>query len=403
MKIRKFLTVASVLSALLLALPSVSTAQEVKPLRIMCIGASITMGQGLNGGYRLPLEKMFEGAGIPVQFVGRIDWNSKGMTWPFHDGYPGHRIDQIENGATNQFKITSLPIADGVRDQKPDAVLLFCGTNDVRQNYKLSEAPERLDHLIGIIQSAAPDAQILVSSLTPDLHFDDAIRRYNQGVAAVVAKRAANGQKVRFVDGYNAVSSGTDLLPDRTHLNAAGYTKIARNWFNALVPNAPQVAFGLSADGANEFAAKSCMGYQVTMKRPTTITELGIYTSGKALNERHAVGVFDESGQVLAKAEIGPEDTLSGLFTYKKLATPLKLEAGKSYIFVANCVGISALVGTNALIDPLSFDNPRFYFDHNVATDMEEKDGTLLKFPGTKIRDINGALGYFGPIFRMAP
>ena len=203
-------TLPLILSALLCAAIATSCrqtqAQETAPLRIMPIGASITMGQGVNGGYRLPLEEMLQGAGIPFEFVGRIDWNSKGMAWPLHDGYPGHRIDQIETGATNAFKITSLPIAEGARDLHPDAILLFVGTNDVRQNYKLSEAPQRLDHLIGTLREAAPDARILVSNLTSDRHFDDAVRRFNAGIAEVVAKRAAAGQKVVLVDNYAAVN-----------------------------------------------------------------------------------------------------------------------------------------------------------------------------------------------------
>lgn len=144
-----------VLLALLCAVFSLSChqtqAQDAAPLRVMPIGDSITIGQGVNGGYRLPLEEMLQGAGIPFEFVGRIDWNSKGMNSPNHDGYPGHRIDQTESGATNQFNITSHPIAEGARDLHPDVILLCAGTNDVRQNYKLDQVPARLDHLIGTL------------------------------------------------------------------------------------------------------------------------------------------------------------------------------------------------------------------------------------------------------------
>lgn len=385
------------------ASPRPAWAQDTKRLRIMCVGASITMGQGVNGGYRLPLEKMFEGAGIPVEFVGRSDTNSKGMTWPLHDGYPGHRIDQIEYGATNTFKVVSQPIADGVRELKPDAILVFCGTNDVRQNFKLDEAPQRLDHLIGTLHDAAPEARILVSSISPDLHFDDAVRRYNAGVASVVANRAAQGQKVIFVDNYNAVSAGTDILPDRTHLNAAGYMKVARNWFKVLAPNAPQIAFALSREGANEFAGKTCLGYRITMKRRAMVTDLGIYSAGKPLEQPRAAGIYDAAGTLLSKVEISPQDAPSGLFTFHKLPAPLILEAGKTYTVACNSAGLATLIGTEARVDPLHFEDPRFYFDHNVAVNMDGTDGTELKFPGAEIRDLNGGVGYFGPNFRLAP
>ena len=377
-------------------------AQPVKPLRLLCVGASITMGQGVNGGYRLPLEKMFEGAGIPVQFVGRIDWNSKGMTSPFHEGYPGHRIDQIENGATNNFKITSQPIADGARELRPDVILLLCGTNDVRQNYKLDEAPDRLNHLIGTLQSAAPDAQILVSNIPADLHFDDAVRSYDAGVARVVGNRVDAGQKVRFVDMYAVLNPATDFAADHTHPNPAGYLKIARTWFRALVPGASQIAFTLTAQGANEFEARTCLGYRITMKATATVTDLGLYCSGKTLPSAHAVGVFDEAGRQITKVDIAADAVPSGLFVYQKLAVPLTLKKGKSYYFVSNSVGLPALVGTDALVDPLHLEAPRFYFDHNISG-LTPPVGTDLPFPGGDIHDINGGLGYFGPIFRLSP
>ncbi len=373
-----------------------------KPLRIMCIGASITLGQGVNGGYRLPLEKLFEGAGIPVQFVGRVDSNSNGMTSPFHEGYPGHRIDQIETGATNTFKITSLPIAAGVRELRPDVILLLCGTNDVRQGFQLEEAASRLDHLVGTLQGAAPDAQIFVSNIPADLHHDDAVRGYDAAVARMVANRSDAGQKVHFVDTYSALNPGLDLSADRTHPNRGGYFKIARNWFRALEPGAGQIAFSLTNRGANEFEASSCLGYKITMKAAATVTDLGLYCGAKALPAAHAVGVFNETGHELARVTIAPEGVPKGLFVYQKLADPLVLEKGKSYYFASNSVGLPALVGTDAMVDPLHLEDPRFYFDHNISGSHPET-GTELPFPGSEIHDINGALGYFGPIFRLAP
>lgn len=357
------------------------------------------MGADVNGGYRLPLEKMLEGAGIPIQFVGRTNSNSRGMTSPYHDGYSGFRLDQVETGETG----TCLPIADGVRDLQPDVVLILCGTNDVRQNYALAEAPQRLDHLIGIIQDAAPQVRVMISSLPPDHHFDDAVRRYNAGIAQVTARRAAVGEKVDFVDNYALLNPNTDMLPDLTHPDRVGYLKIARGWFNALVPGAPQIAFALTNEGANQFSAESCLGYQITMKSAATVTDLGIYCAAQPLGAPHAVGVFDENGSQLARADILPTAIPSGLFAYQKLATPLSLEAGKSYFFVSNSVGLPALMETSAIIDPLCFDNPRFHFDHNIGIKMTDQGGQILKFPGSEIRDFNAGLGFFGPNFRLAP
>ena len=266
----------------------------------MCVGASITMGEGVNGGYRLPLEKMLEGAGIHVEFVGRMDSNSKGMTSPYHDGYPGFRLDEVESGVPG----ISHPIAEAVRVLQPDVILVLCGTNDVRQNYKLEEAPKRLDSLIGVMSSAALQVQILVSSIPPDVHFDDAVRRYNAGIVGVVTKRAAAGENVRFVDCYASFASGLHISPDRTHPNQAGYDAIARNWFNALAPDAPQIAFALTNEGADLFTSDSCLGYKITMKISAKVSDLGIYCAGHPLLSPHAVGVFDENGNELVQLQM---------------------------------------------------------------------------------------------------
>ncbi len=357
------------------------------------------MGADVNGGYRLPLEKMLEGAGIAVQFVGRLDSNSVGMTSPYHDGYSGLRVEEIETGIEG----INRPIAEGVRDLQPDVVLILCGSNDIRQNHDLDNAARRLDHLIGAIREAEPQVEVMASSIPPDLHCDDAVRLYNAGIAGAVARRAAAGEKVRFVDNYAVLSSGTDMLPDLTHPNRVGYIKIARNWFRALAPDAPQIAFALTDEGANQLIGEGCLGYQITMKVAAKVTDLGVYCAGQVLTSTHAVGVFDENGCQLAHAEIAPTTVPSGLFAYQKLATPLALEVGRSYFFVSNSVGLPTLKGTQAIVDPLFFDNPRFYFDHNVAVKMTEGGSTILKCPPAEIHDMDGALGYFGPNFRLAP
>ena len=175
--------------------------------------------------------------------------------------------------------------------------------------------------------------------MPPDRHYDDAIRAYNDGVAKVAAARAQAGQQVTFVDVYNAINPGTDMSPDLTHPNSAGYTKIARTWFRVLVSGAPQVGFALSKEGANEFKGQSCLGYQITMKRTASVDSLGIYTDGQTLAAPHTVGVFDTTGKLLASVLVGAADAPSGAFAYHVLATPLRLEAGRSYVFAAKQCG----------------------------------------------------------------
>ncbi len=384
---------------------SKAKADEVRPLTIMCIGDSITVGSGANGGYRLPLEKMFEGAGIPMQFVGRLHSNSQGMAWPNHEGYSGCRIEEIQNGVTHHGKFEFGPISEGLTALKPDVVLLLCGTNDARQNNNIGGAGGRIDHFIAGIEAADPGARILVGTIPPLVYNDDGVRRLNADAAAAVAKRAAAGEKVSLVDHYSTLNSVTDIISDRTHPNVAGYDKMARNWFNALEPHAPQVGFGLSTEGSSAQTDKGSSGYQITMKRDAVVTDLGIYGGGQALTTTRAAGIFDITGKELGRVQITPELASSGLFVYKALAIPVTLKAGQSYIFASNNSGFPVLSTTDAVPDPLYVENPRFYFDHGVGVDMDPNshDGNLLKFPGTNLRDQNSGVGYFGPIFRLAP
>lgn len=150
----------------------------------------------------------------------------------------------------------------------------------------------------------------------------------------MVAKRAAAGQKVSLVDNYAAVNPATEMSGDLTHPDASGYLEIARTWFKALAPNAPQIGFGVTAEGANQFTGKWCLGYQLTMKRAATLTDLGIYCAGKPLAETHAVGVFDAKGALVTQTQILPQTAPSGLFAFGKLPTRLVLEAGKTYFLV---------------------------------------------------------------------
>jgi len=211
---------------------TVQVLPAVTPLKIMPLGDSITYGQGAAGGYRAPLFRLLVNANYNVNFVG--SQNDNAPTWfpqPNHEGHSGYRIDQIQSGFLGWVQSTSTP----------DIILLLIGTNDYGQNKDPNNATNRLDQLITLITKNVPDAKLIVANLTlrtdyPSL--ETSIEKgFNPYVPAIVAKHAALGQHVSFVDMHSAL--GASDLGDNLHPNQSGYNKMATTWFNAITTLVP--------------------------------------------------------------------------------------------------------------------------------------------------------------------
>ena len=197
------------------------------PVRILPLGDSITDGVPVLGGYRAPLYQLLTNAGFKVDFVGTLSNNSSlGLPDPNHEGHSGYRIDQIDAGFMGWINA----VAD------PDIILLLIGTNDYGYGQDTAHATNRLDHLISRIAATRPNAKLVVANLL--LRTDNAVTytairtTFNPFVPALVAKHAALGQSVYFLD-LNAALKASDLA-DSLHPNTTGYRKMATNWFGAI-------------------------------------------------------------------------------------------------------------------------------------------------------------------------
>jgi lysophospholipase L1-like esterase len=214
------------------------------PIRIMPLGASITKGVPIPGGYRSPLYHLLTNANYTVDYVG----TQRGSTLaPLpdvdHEGHIGYRLDHIDAGFTAW--------ADQVAD--PDIIVLLVGSNDFSQNQDLQNITNRLDHLISRITQNRPQARLIVCNLFlrtdyPDLN-QQARTIYNPFVPAIVARHAARGEQVWSLDLQDALVA-EDLTADGLHPNQIGYNKVATNIFqfmtNLITPlgvtNLPAVA-----------------------------------------------------------------------------------------------------------------------------------------------------------------
>jgi lysophospholipase L1-like esterase len=213
---------------MLVAVCVVSKAESsVPPVRIMPLGASITKGMPIPGGYRAPLYRLMTNAGYNVDFVGTQRGSPLANIPDLdHEGHAGFRIDHIDAGFTAW--------ADQVAD--PDIIVLLVGDNDFAQNQDLAHVTNRLDHLISRITQNRPQAKLIVCGLFLRTDYPDINERmrttYNPLVPGVVARHTARGEQVSFLDLQNALTA--EDLSDGLHPNQIGYNKLATNIFNVI-------------------------------------------------------------------------------------------------------------------------------------------------------------------------
>ncbi len=210
---------------------------KLKPLRILPYGASITDGYlGTMAGYRGPLKKLLDQAGIVFQYVGSSIDNPGTVPLPreqqHHEGHSGFVIEAGTSGRAGIYDSRVAWLGPG--GSQADLVLIVIGTNDVDLNYQLDTAGQRLDKLLTGILELQPQAKIILAQLTPinDDAEDARCVKYNQAVVATVKAHQMKGEAVSTVDLHSAITRAE--LADKLHPNDVGYGKVAKVWFDAI-------------------------------------------------------------------------------------------------------------------------------------------------------------------------
>ena len=228
------------------------------PVRIMCVGDSVTVGNmgatwshPFTFGYRGPLYTKLTNAGYDFQFVGASEqpWNDPfGFGVPTdiqapdlrtvgqdnHRGYGGWYTSQIYTNITPWLPVDN-----------PDIILLMIGTNGPE------DGMDWIDPLVNTIVIRKPEAQLIVAQISPRLPYHQSIVDYNNYIKnTVVPKYQALGKNVTTVDQYtpfltnpnNPASMDPSLfipLPDGVHLRPAGNELLAETWFEGIKAVAP--------------------------------------------------------------------------------------------------------------------------------------------------------------------
>ena len=220
------------------------------PLKIMAVGDSITDDCEVNGAWRLYLQPLLETNGYAFTFVGRESSNPAGrFTKTNHEGMCGAVIAPPGVFAAHGYATTNTylqrTVADALTNATPDLVLILIGANDIgRGRDPWLTATNDMPHLLDLIFSNAPNANILLAKITT---LQNAIINglnygayalnvpiYNAALQGVVNQRRAAGQNVFLADMFSVVNYSTMFNGDHLHPNAAGLQVVASEWLTRI-------------------------------------------------------------------------------------------------------------------------------------------------------------------------
>jgi lysophospholipase L1-like esterase len=220
------------------------------PIKVLCVGDSITDDCYVSGAWRRPLQPLLSANNFPYTTLGRVTSPAvAGFTEREHEGYCGAVIAAPGQGGTvNGYPGAQLYLqkilADALTNATPDVVLLLIGANDIgRGRNPRFVATNDLANLVAMIFSNVPNASVLLAKITT---LQDALGStsygayatnvpiYNAALQAWVNQRRALGQKLFLADMFSVVDYSTMFMSDHLHPNALGVAAIAQEWATRL-------------------------------------------------------------------------------------------------------------------------------------------------------------------------
>ena len=238
------------------------------PIKIMCVGDSITDGYGVPGSYRKFLYNGLTKKGYKIDMVGSKKGYSTtytnettGETFEYDDDNTGYSTFTIKsyNGRSGIYE--TLVETKCLSEQQPDIVILQIGTNNVIDNHDEDENKQDLESLIDYILDNIPSTSTLFVTTIPGLDpnreevytwfsnyrhsadwqtlypdeiakmkVDQALQEYNSDVTSIATKRKESGQNVRPADVNSAITDVKTQLKDGVHPNDFGYRLMGDYW-----------------------------------------------------------------------------------------------------------------------------------------------------------------------------
>ena len=212
--------------AIAICLNAVAGKKAAKPIRVACIGNSITFGYGLQDpakdSYPTQLEGMLNGSNGLKYEVGNFGRSS--ATLARHGYLPYFSLEQFRNMMAFHPDIAIIHL--GINDTDPR--VWPCHRDEFVRDY--------LD-LIDSVKQSNPKCRIIMALMSPitDRHkrFDSGTRQWFfeiQDHIRLVAKLSG----CQLIDFYTPLHNRPDLFPDRLHPTKEGYGIIAKTVYQGI-------------------------------------------------------------------------------------------------------------------------------------------------------------------------
>jgi lysophospholipase L1-like esterase len=215
---------------IMLALYAVPSLQAgAAPLKIMCLGDSITAGQGCWRAYLW--NKLQTNGYTNIDFVGSVV--SGGCPLAFDEDCEGHGGFSATGIADNDQLPPWLSAAN------PDIVLMHLGTNDMWGGYiPLEDKLAAFTKLVGQMRANNPNMKIIVAQIIPMSASACAtcpadVVTLDNAIPGWAASLTTSQSPITVVDQWTGFNADTDTR-DGVHPNDTGEQKMAEKWYPPL-------------------------------------------------------------------------------------------------------------------------------------------------------------------------
>ncbi len=203
---------------------------ERPPVKIMCVGDSITAGAGTLSAWRYSLfEKLYSYNVNNFRLVG-VNESSADFRLPKgfrgHSAVGGHTTANVVNALDNYMSVDF------------DVFAMMIGTNDADKNIEQSIANYRT--ILDRVFETHPNAHVYISTMCPKKETVTSATWLNFGInpylPVLVAEYTERGYNITYVDNFTGYNWSTSDFPatDSVHPNEGGREKIADAFFNAM-------------------------------------------------------------------------------------------------------------------------------------------------------------------------
>jgi lysophospholipase L1-like esterase len=235
---------------ILLVQPAEADKKKIhQPIRILCLGDSITHSVGEYCGYRYSLWKKLVDLKVEFDFIGSMNRRVneepgqdcppyKGKQFdPDHEGHWGWRSDQILGMAAGEIypDTGSGSLSEWLQHYTPDIVLMHLGHNDAGANETPEQMAGELKEVILLLQKDNPDVNILLAKVIPTAKplWNSRLSILNAEIDGVAKEMRTSSSEVVVIDFSTGFDPAVDTI-DGTHPNESGSEKMAEKWFDGI-------------------------------------------------------------------------------------------------------------------------------------------------------------------------